>query len=146
MSREFSLLIVCSSQVTLHPITLQNGNGEDSATAHSNDATGHRVVRWGLGGGAGEGVSPVSSVWGRSTVTIRAAPSLTVISLLMGCSAFGGCTTQPPNYQAEEEFETRDSFFDLSNVSSSRWAGLWKLLVENLPKAKLPHLLENIDN
>ena len=37
-SREFSLLIVCSSLVTLHPITLQNGWGEDSATAHSDDA------------------------------------------------------------------------------------------------------------
>ena len=38
VSREFSLLIVCSSLVTLHPITLQNGWGEDSATAHSDDA------------------------------------------------------------------------------------------------------------
>ena len=40
----------------------KNGRGEDSATAHSDDATGHMVVRWGLGGGAGEGVSPVSGV------------------------------------------------------------------------------------
>ena len=38
VSREFSLFIVCSSLVTLHPITLQNGWGEDSATAHSDDA------------------------------------------------------------------------------------------------------------
>ena len=86
---------------------------------------------------------------GRSTVTIRAAPPLTVISLSMGCSAFGGSITLPPYYQAEEEFETRDSFLALSNVSSSRWAGLWEPLAEKLPvlnKAKLPQLLENIDN
>lgn len=38
MSCEFSLLIVCSSLVTLHPIALQNGWGEDPATAHSDDA------------------------------------------------------------------------------------------------------------
>ena len=38
MSCEFSLLRVCSSLVTLHPITLQNGRGKDSATAHSDDA------------------------------------------------------------------------------------------------------------
>ena len=38
MSCEFSLLRVCSSLLTLHPITLQNGCGEDSATAHSDDA------------------------------------------------------------------------------------------------------------
>ena len=63
-SREFFLLIVCSSLVILHPIALQNGWGEDSATAHSDDATCHRVVRWGLGGGAGEGVSPVLGVCG----------------------------------------------------------------------------------
>ena len=55
---------MCSSLVTLHPVALQNGWGEDSATTHSDDAAGHRVVRWGLGGGAGEGVSPVSGVWG----------------------------------------------------------------------------------
>ena len=36
--------------------------GGDSATAHSDDATGHRVVRWNLGGDAGEGVSLVSGV------------------------------------------------------------------------------------
>ena len=86
---------------------------------------------------------------GRSTVTIKAAPPLTVISLPMGCSAFGGSITLPPYYQAEEEFETRDSFLALSNVSSSRWAGLWEPLAEKLPvlnKAKLPQLLENIDN
>ena len=52
---------------------------------------------------------------GRSTVTIRAAPSLTVISLPIGCSAFGGggSNTLPPYHQAEEEFETRDSFLAL---------------------------------
>ena len=33
---------------------------------------------------------------GLSTVTIRTAPPLTVISLSMGCSAFGGSTTLPP--------------------------------------------------
>ena len=67
----------------------------------------------------------------------------------MGCSAFRGSITLPPYYQAEEEFETRDSFLALSNVSSSRWAGLWELLAEKLPnltKAKLPQLLENINN
>ena len=60
---------------------------------------------------------------GRSTVTIRAVPPLTVISLSMGCSAFGGSITLPPYYQSEEEFQTRDSFLALSNVSSSRWVG-----------------------
>ena len=40
----------------------------------------------------------------------------------------------------EEEFQTRDSFLALSNVSSSRWVG------PNLTKAKLPQLLENLDN
>ena len=85
-----------------------------------------------------------------STVTIRAAPPLTVISLPMGCSAFGGGSiTIPPYYQTEGEFKTRDSFLALSNVSSSRWVGLWRPPVEKLPnltKAKLPQLLENIDN
>ena len=68
MSHEFSLLIVYSSLVTLHPITLQNGWGEDSSTAYSDDITGHRVVRWGWGGGAGEGVSPLLGVRVRGTV------------------------------------------------------------------------------
>ena len=35
---------------------------------------------------------------GRLTVTIRAAPLLTVISLPMGCSAFGGSITLPPYF------------------------------------------------
>ena len=83
------------------------------------------------------------------TVTIRAAPPLTIISLPMGCSDFRGSITLPPYYQAEEEFEIRASFLALSNVSSIRWVGLWEPLVEklaNLTKAKLPQLLENIDN
>ena len=52
-----------------------------------------------------------------------------------------GSITLLPYYQAEEEFETGDSFLALPNVSSSRWAGLWEALVEKLPsltKAKLP--------
>ena len=104
---------MCSSLVTLHPITLQNGWGEDSATAHSDDATGHRVVQWVLGGGAGEGVSPVSDVWGAvdSTPSDHYQFAYGLLSFLGGPS---------PYYQAEEEFETKDSFLALSNVSSSR--------------------------
>ena len=88
-------------------------------------------------------------MWGQSTITIRAASPLTVISLSMGCSDFRGSITLPPYYQAEEEFETRDLFLALSNISSIRWVGLWEPLVEklvNLTKAKLPQVLENIDN
>ena len=85
---------------------------------------------------------------GKSTVTIRAEPPLTIISLPMGCSAFGGSITLPPYYQAEEEFETKDSFLALSNVSSGGWTSLWDPLVmksPNLTMGKLPQLLEDID-
>ena len=77
-------------------------------------------------------------VGGRSTVTIRAAPPVTVMSLPMCCSTF-----------IRRRSNLKHSFHALLKVSSSRWTGLWEPLEEKLPnltKAKLPQFLENIDN
>ena len=57
---------------------------------------------------------------GRPTLTIKATPPLTIISLPMGCMAFRKSITLPPFYQAGEKFESRDSFLALSNVSSGQ--------------------------
>ena len=56
----------------------------------------------------------------RPTLTIKATPPLTIISLPMGFTAFGKSITLPPFYQAEEKFESRGSFLAPSNVSSGR--------------------------
>lgn len=85
---------------------------------------------------------------GRPTLTITATSPLSIISLPMGCTAFGTPITLPPFYQAEERFESRDSFLALSNISSARWTDLWKPLIRtslNVTARKLPQLLKKIE-
>lgn len=53
---------------------------------------------------------------GKLTSTIKVEPLLATISLPMGCSAFGESLTLPSYYQAEEKYETSDSFLFLAEV------------------------------
>ena len=85
---------------------------------------------------------------GRSTVTIRAAPPLTVISLSMGCSAFGGSAFGGSAFWRRNFKLGTLSSLSQTSLLAGGW-GLWELLAEKLPnltKAKLPQLLENLDN
>ena len=85
---------------------------------------------------------------GRPTLTIKATPPSTIISLPMGCMAFGKSITLPPFYQVEEKFKSSDSFLTFLNVSSGRWTDLWNPLVTpplNVNLRRLPKLLENIE-
>ena len=91
----------------------------------------------------------LSQVWGAVDSNHKSSAPSDLSVYLRVAQLLGGSITLPPYYQAEEEFETRDSFLALSNIFSSRWAGLWEPLAKKLPnltKAKLPQLLENINN
>ena len=71
--------------------------------------------------------------------------TLSVFSWPMGCAALEKSITMPPYYQAEEKFQSKESFLALSNVFSIWWTVLWDFLVKKSPNisvGKLPQLLD----
>ena len=75
-------------------------------------------------------------------------PQLSMIELLLGCSAFRISISLLPYYQAEERFEEKRSFMKLIETNLSNWAELWKLIIKKFPEVslkKIPELLNLVD-
>ena len=105
------------------------------------NATSHKLVRWDVGSCTGKKVRSVTSMPGEADTNHQSHPPLTIISLPMGCTAFGKSITLPLFYQSEEKFESSDSILALSNISSDQWEDLWKPLVTsplNVTLRRLP--------
>ena len=101
-----------------------------------------------MGGYIGKKVRSVTSMPGEADTNHQSHLTFNYHKLTKGCQAFGKSITLPPFYQAEDKFESRDSFLAFSNVSSGRWTDLWKPLVTsplNVTLRRLPKLLQSIE-
>ena len=82
--------------------------------------------------------SEVSQVCtGKSPKEIKISPPLTTLQVPLGCGVYGGTITLPPYYQAEEKFETSDSFLPLINTTLISRLSLWEPLIRKFPNITL---------
>lgn len=81
---------------------------------------------------------------GESTRTLKVKPPLFLIKLPLECSAFGMSTSLSPYYQAEENYEEKDSILGLvdKSLSSGNCTELWEPIVNEFLKVRLEMMLE----
>lgn len=63
--------------------------------------------------------------------------SLAAIQLATECLAFGGTLALLSYFQAEENFETKDSYVSLVDIPATNWSGLWEPLIREFFKIYL---------
>lgn len=80
---------------------------------------------------------------GKPPKTIKISPPLTTLQVPLGCGVYGGAITLPPYYQAEEKFETSDSFLPLMNITLTSRLSLWEPLIKGFPNMT-PQAIPNV--